>query len=207
MCQPWCLYETKCSLVEKLQNSWMLLDEATAQSPDELPPAGVLEFQSWGKLKVFMEVCGRGQRKLLSFPKCSQVKTASNFGMSACSTPLLRKQWFLSTIHRLFWSMVISMIYQLQNCFPLCFFPFCHRLMLNGQKPNVWSQVISFSSMGESYGQSKKTFWYLIIQVCISLRSQKNWHHFHHCLLHTWFPSHKSLVPRSSGSSLIMYQV
>lgn len=58
-------------------------------------------------------------RKTASFPKHSQFKTTIKLDMSACSTPLLRKQWFLSTIYRLFWIMVImNMFYWLKNSFP-----------------------------------------------------------------------------------------
>lgn len=137
------------SSAEELQNSCILLGESTSQSSDALPAAEVSEFQWWGKLKVCIQEYGKTRKTLkfpkLGFPKNSWFKTIGNWDMPACGTPFSENSDFLGTMKRLFWSVLArNMIISLKSSFPLFFpVPFCHRLMLNGQTPNVWSQIIS----------------------------------------------------------------
>lgn len=58
MCQPSCLGKTKCSLMEELQNSWMLSDGAPVQRSAALPSAEAVESRGWGKLKVGCKCVG-----------------------------------------------------------------------------------------------------------------------------------------------------
>lgn len=82
------------------------------------------------------------------------------------------------------------------------FAPFCHRqcwiakIQMPEVKPSPSSQRDRVKDNGNHISS-------LMSDACAALRSQYNQQHFHHWLLQTW----NSPVPRSSGSSLLTYQV